>query len=253
VRAFLCPTGRFGLVAAGTLFEQPTTGGFDVATSRSRSSAWVFFEFVNCAVADEGLKSSLRSSWNLLNTISICQQDEISMQVVQVLTTCMFKAAVMAWFRSQVASVCPPGVSGSVSGKIQEPLRLGHSFSPFSPCFWALPDTLCPGKRNPERVHGLSHHRVREHGIEPSGRIQEHMLFQAQKLKPFGSSAHLVFLLVQGSAWPYRHTKPCTTFVVHKCVLVVDALGACQPFHSRLYRKRHSAQRRSHQRPRQPV
>jgi hypothetical protein len=93
---------------------------------------WVFFEFVSCAFAVEGLKSSLLdriTCWDLVSATNGCQQDDSSIQVAQVRTTCKeVKATVMAWIRSQNVSAWPPGMSGSVTGESQETLVFGHSF-----------------------------------------------------------------------------------------------------------------------------
>jgi hypothetical protein len=72
---------------------------FGVTHCRSRSSVWVFFEFVSCTFA-EGLENLLLgriTCWDLLIATNGCQQDENSMQVAQVWTTCkVVKATAMA-------------------------------------------------------------------------------------------------------------------------------------------------------------
>jgi hypothetical protein len=98
---------------------------------------------------DAGLKSSLLgriACWDLLIATNGCQQDENSMQVVQVWTT--LKEA-CSW--SLIVSVWHPGVSESVSCRSQDFFCFGHSLCPLFPYFRTLLDTLNT------LAHGVGH------------------------------------------------------------------------------------------------
>jgi hypothetical protein len=79
---------------------------FTITLSRSRSSAWVFFEFVSSAFAVKRFNSSLLGRILLIATHS-CQQDDSSMQVPK----CGLLAS-RSWPKSWPGfgtRLCPPG------------------------------------------------------------------------------------------------------------------------------------------------
>jgi hypothetical protein len=108
-------------VACAHSCDQQSQLGFTVTLCRSRSSTSVFFEFMSCAFADEGLKALCLAGSPIASATNSCKQVESSMQVAQAWTMCkLVKTAIRSVLVPEHIRLAPgtcvlqkPGISYS--------------------------------------------------------------------------------------------------------------------------------------------